>query len=122
MSVVYLVQLLHGVTITGVLLGGPLYLEESVPERLRSTAQAVYQMAGVGIGGTLSLLLSGALLHGYGVRTPYLVGGVGALLVAADTLARTVVAPMQLPVGALTALLGVPLFLVLLHRQRRILQ
>ena len=43
----------------------------------------------------------------------------GALLVVADLLARTIVAPRQLPVGALTALIGVPLFLWLMHRQRR---
>jgi iron complex transport system permease protein len=42
----------------------------------------------------------------------------GSLLVLADTLARTVVAPQQLPVGALTAVLGVPVFLFLLGRQR----
>ncbi len=40
----------------------------------------------------------------------------GTLLVLADTLARTVVAPMQLPVGVITALLGVPTFLFLLTR------
>ena len=44
----------------------------------------------------------------------------GALLTFADVLARTVVAPVQLPVGALTALIGVPLFLMLLGRQRHI--
>lgn len=43
----------------------------------------------------------------------------GCLLVVADTLARTVMAPRQLPVGTLTALLGVPLFLLLMWRQRR---
>lgn len=42
----------------------------------------------------------------------------GALLVIADTLARTLLAPRQLPVGALTAALGVPLFLVLMSRYR----
>ena len=42
----------------------------------------------------------------------------GSLLVLADTLARTIVAPQQLPVGVLTALLGVPVFLFLLGRQR----
>ncbi|MBT8107004.1 MAG: iron ABC transporter permease [Gammaproteobacteria bacterium] len=42
----------------------------------------------------------------------------GALLVIADTLARTIVAPRQLPVGALTAAIGVPLFLVLMSRVR----
>lgn len=43
----------------------------------------------------------------------------GALLTAADTLARTLVAPQQLPVGVLTALLGVPVFLLLLNRTAR---
>ena len=42
----------------------------------------------------------------------------GILLVIADTLARTVLAPRQLPVGALTAMLGVPLFLILMSRSR----
>jgi iron complex transport system permease protein len=40
----------------------------------------------------------------------------GALLVVADTVARTIVAPLQLPVGAITAVIGVPLFLFLLGR------
>ena len=40
------------------------------------------------------------------------------LLLLADTAARTVIAPAQLPVGVLTALLGVPIFLFLLHRRR----
>jgi len=43
----------------------------------------------------------------------------GSLLVIADTLARTVMAPRQLPVGALTAAIGVPLFLILMGRSRR---
>lgn len=42
----------------------------------------------------------------------------GSLLVIADTLARTVMAPRQLPVGALTAAIGVPLFLILMSRNR----
>ncbi|UCG55619.1 MAG: iron ABC transporter permease [Phycisphaerales bacterium] len=42
---------------------------------------------------------------------------VGAtFLVVADTLARTIVAPAQLPVGVVTALVGGPFFLVLLVR------
>ncbi len=40
-----------------------------------------------------------------------------SLLVLADTAARTLFAPLEVPVGVLTALLGVPLFLLLL-RQR----
>lgn len=39
----------------------------------------------------------------------------GTLLVVADALARTVIAPQQLPVGVLTAMLGVPVFLILLQ-------
>jgi iron complex transport system permease protein len=39
----------------------------------------------------------------------------GTLLVAADGLARSVISPQQLPVGVLTAMIGVPLFLVLLR-------
>jgi hypothetical protein len=42
----------------------------------------------------------------------------GTLLVIADTLARTLMAPRQLPVGALTAAIGVPLFLILMSRGR----
>ena len=40
----------------------------------------------------------------------------GSLLVIADTLARTLLAPQQLPVGVLTALIGAPVFLFLLAR------
>jgi iron complex transport system permease protein len=43
----------------------------------------------------------------------------GAFLVLADTLARTVLAPQQLPVGVVTALIGVPAFLLQLHRLGR---
>ncbi|MEN8169523.1 MAG: iron ABC transporter permease [Pseudomonadota bacterium] len=43
----------------------------------------------------------------------------GILLLLADTLARTIIAPQQLPVGVLTALVGVPLFLYLLQRGYR---
>lgn len=43
----------------------------------------------------------------------------GILLVLADTLARSLIAPQQLPVGVLTALLGVPMFLLLLRRVGR---
>jgi len=43
----------------------------------------------------------------------------GALLAAADAVARTVVRPSELPVGAITALIGVPLFAGLLRRTLR---
>jgi iron complex transport system permease protein len=40
----------------------------------------------------------------------------GAFLVLADALARTIVRPLELPVGAVTAIVGVPLFALLLRR------
>ena len=42
----------------------------------------------------------------------------GTLLLLADTLARTIAAPIQLPVGVITALVGVPVLLALLTRVR----
>jgi iron complex transport system permease protein len=44
------------------------------------------------------------------------IGG-GTLLLAADTIARTAFAPQQLPVGVITALIGVPLFLYLMQNK-----
>jgi len=46
------------------------------------------------------------------------IGG-GGLLMIADTLSRTVAAPAELPVGVLTAMVGVPLFLWLLVKRGR---
>ena len=43
----------------------------------------------------------------------------GTFLILADTVARTVLAPLQLPVGVVTALIGAPVFLYQLHRLRR---
>ncbi len=40
------------------------------------------------------------------------------LLVVADTLARTLVAPMELPIGVVTAIVGAPVFLQLLLKNR----
>ncbi len=44
----------------------------------------------------------------------------GTFLVLADTLARTVVAPAQLPVGVVSAAIGVPAFLLLMLRGGRV--
>ena len=41
----------------------------------------------------------------------------GTLLVAADTLARTIIAPQEIPVGVITAFLGAPFFIILLKRK-----
>ncbi|MGV6851093.1 MAG: FecCD family ABC transporter permease [bacterium] len=42
----------------------------------------------------------------------------GSLLVICDTLARTISQPMQLPTGVITAIIGVPVFLWMLNRNR----
>ena len=44
----------------------------------------------------------------------------GTFLVLADTAARSIVAPMQLPVGVITALIGVPAFLLQLRHIRKV--
>ena len=53
--------------------------------------------------------------HGRLVALSALMGGV--LLMAADVLARWVVAPQELPVGVLTAVLGGSYLLWLMHRR-----
>jgi len=47
-----------------------------------------------------------------------LLGG-AIFLVWADTLARTIIAPSELPVGIITAILGVPFFLILLRGRKK---
>ena len=49
---------------------------------------------------------------------PAVVIGGAAFMVLADLAARTILAPEEVPVGALTALLGGPFFLYLLRRER----
>ncbi len=50
---------------------------------------------------------------------PLTVFGGAAFLIAADLLARTVLAPQELPVGVVTALVGAPFFIFLLRRLKR---
>lgn len=53
-------------------------------------------------------------LHGRLFPVVFLAGG--SAIVLADAAARSVVAPSELPVGVITALVGVPIFAVLLRR------
>jgi MFS transporter, PPP family, 3-phenylpropionic acid transporter len=75
-----MVQVLHGVTVVGLLMGGPLYLEVIAPQKLRSTAQALLSMVGVGIAGIASNLGSGWLLENAGVDTLYGITGIGSII------------------------------------------
>jgi iron complex transport system permease protein len=82
-------------------------------------------VAAVLLGGTIGfvglvvphlLRLSG--IRGHRLLLPLAVCLGGSLLTLADTLARTVAAPTELPVGVITALIGVPALLFLLARSR----
>ena len=61
------------------------------------------------------LRLLGGASHRYVLLGSVALGG--ALLVGADTIARTVAAPAELPLGVLTALIGAPFFIYLLRGQ-----
>ncbi len=76
---VWPVQLLHGVVVAGLVIGGPLYVEQCVPQQLRSTGQTSLTMLGFGLGGIVSNLATGWLVDVYGPAAPYVVGGIGAL-------------------------------------------
>lgn len=82
------------------------------------TAGAVIQGGTIGFVGMvvphLVRIAFGTAVHRVVVPAAALAGG--TLLAAADLVARTVAAPRQLPVGAIMALLGVPVFLMLLRR------
>jgi iron complex transport system permease protein len=53
----------------------------------------------------------------YRLLIPTSAFGGAIALVLADTLARTVIAPTELPVGAMTAMVGAPMFIYLLRRR-----
>ena len=83
------------------------------------TAMAVTLAGSIGFVGLVIphiLRLAGGSDHRFLLPASVLLGG--GFLTVADTLARSAAAPTQLPVGVLTALLGVPVFLFLLARTR----
>jgi len=84
------------------------------------TASAVTLAGSVGFVGLIVphlIRLLGTTDHRILLPCSVLLGG--SLVVTADTVARTALAPQQLPVGIITALLGVPMFLYLLNRRTR---
>jgi len=84
------------------------------------TASAVTSAGSVGFVG---LIVPHACRFAFGpdhrVLIPSAVLAGGSFLVLCDTLARTIIAPQQLPVGAITAIIGAPVFLYQLHRLRK---
>ena len=80
------------------------------------TATAVTIAGSVGFVGLIvphMLRLLGARDHRFLIPSCILLGG--SFLVLADSLARTIVAPQQLPVGVVTAVIGVPAFILILR-------
>lgn len=85
-----------------------------------ATGAAVATAGAIGFVGLVvphALRLMGA--RAAAVLLPCCALGGGAFVVVADALARTVVAPVQLPVGVIAAAVGVPAFLALLLRGTR---
>ncbi len=83
------------------------------------TASTVMQAGSIGFVGLIIphlLRLLGDTGHRRLIPHAALLGG--SFLVIYDTLARSVMAPLRLPVGVITILLGVPVFLALLARAR----
>ena len=99
------------------------------PERLKRlayvttgvlTAAAVAQCGMIGFVGLIiphAIRRVAGPLHTVLLPASFLLGG--AFLVIADALARSVASPLELPVGVVTALVGVPLFALLLRRTLR---
>ena len=84
-------------------------------------AAAVAQAGIIGFVGLMAPHILRRLLGGdYHYLLPASALGGAVLLLLADLLARTLVAPAELPVGILTTLLGGPFFLYLLWRGRRV--
>lgn len=83
-----------------------------------ATATAVTLAGAVGFVGFVAPHLMRRLLgNDQRVLLPAAVLAGAVLVLLADTIARTIVAPLQLPVGVLTALIGVPVFISLVRRQ-----
>ena len=99
------------------------------PERLKRlafvttgvlTAAAVAQCGMIGFVGLIiphAIRRLAGPLHTILLPASFLLGG--SFLVIADALARSVASPLELPVGVVTALVGVPLFAILLRRTLR---
>jgi iron complex transport system permease protein len=55
--------------------------------------------------------------HKYVVILSALIGGI--IMVVADLISRTVISPRELPVGAVTALVGAPFFALIYFKRRK---
>lgn len=91
-----------------------LYFSTSVLTACAVTIAGTIGFVGLVIPHMLRLL--GARDHRLLIPSSVLLGG--SFLVIADSVARSIVAPLQLPVGVVTAIIGVPVFLLILRHTR----
>jgi len=83
-----------------------------------ATAAAVLTAGTIGfVGLIVPHLVRLCGVHDHRLLVPLSAVSGGSLVIVADTIARSAWAPVQLPVGILTALVGVPVLLVLLGRR-----
>lgn len=98
-------------------------------DRIRTTGMVLASLVTAlvvsffGIIGFVGLVVPHIVRRSIGGDERYLIAGSavfgGAFLLMADTVARTVISPLVLPVGILTSFLGAPLFIYLLVKGRR---
>ena len=137
-----------GLVVLPVALGVGVILSHARALNLLALGEEEAQSLGLNVQRTrATLLVAGAFVTGVAVAVSGLIGFVGLLvphvvrlmlgtsdhrlvlplcalggalfMLAADTLARTLIQPAELRVGIVTALVGAPLFLYLLARRRR---
>lgn len=88
------------------------YLAASLLTAVSVATCGVIGFIGLIIPHTLRLVRGGE--HGFLLPASFIAGA--AFLLFTDTLARTIAPPTELPVGVVTALIGVPVFVALLRR------
>lgn len=108
-------DLAHALGVRVLLMRRMIYLVASVATALAVTTAGTIGFVGLVVPHALRL----ALGNDQRVLLPACALAGGALLLVADTLARSVLAPQQLPVGVITALIGVPSFVFMLSRNPR---
>jgi hypothetical protein len=98
LSWIFVVMVLHGVTVVGFMIGCPLYVDAVVPERLRSTGQGVLAMVGTSLGGICSCLCAGWMMDHLGTDVPFIAGGISALVLGCSV---ALIIPRPVRAGAL---------------------
>ena len=105
----------HALGVRIAVLRGAVYLIASVGTAIAVTTAGTVGFIGLVVPHALRL----ALGNDQRILLPASALAGGTLLLLADTAARTLIAPQQLPVGVITALIGVPAFMYLMSRSPR---